>query len=318
MSSHLVIGAGAVGTALAHRLAGSGEEVVVVTRTGSGPAIAGVRRVAGDASTLDALLAAAPSAAAVYNCANPRYHAWARDWPPIASALLAYAERTGAVLATTSNLYGYGPVDGPLTEALPLAAPGVKGRIRARMWLDAKAAHDAGRLRATEVRGSDYVVASDQSRIGSDRVLRPLLAGKKVSLIGRLDQPHTWTSPDDVAALLVTVARDGRAWGHAWHVPSAPPRTQREAIDDLADAAGVPRVTVSRVPELALRAIGLVDPILREVRETAYQFDRPYLLDDSAARRTFGLAPTPWVETLRAVIAAHRSAAAARPGSARG
>ncbi|MFM2106104.1 MAG: hypothetical protein RL338_1136 [Chloroflexota bacterium] len=306
MAVHLVVGAGSVGTALAEQLARSGEEVVVVTRSGSGPAIDGVRRVAADAGSVDALLAAAPTAAAVYNCANPRYHEWARDWPPIATALLAYAERTGAVLATTSNLYGYGPVDGPMTESLPLAAPGVKGRIRARMWLDAKAAHDAGRIRATEVRGSDYVVASDGSRIGSARVVPPLLAGKGVSLIGRLDLPHSWTAPSDVARLLAVVAADERAWGKAWHVPSNPPRTQREAVDDLADAAGVPRVAVSRIPDLALRAMGLVNPVLREIRETAYQFERPYVLDDSAARAAFGLEPTPWRDMLAGVVAHYR------------
>lgn len=306
MAVHLVVGAGSVGTALAEQLARSGEEVVVVTRSGSGPAIDGVRRVAADAASLDALLAAAPSAVAVYNCANPRYHEWPRDWPPIAAALLAYAERTGAVLATTSNLYGYGPVDGPISESLPLAATGPKGRVRARMWIDAKAAHDAGRIRATEVRGSDYVVASDGSRIGSARVVPPLLAGKGVSLIGRLDLPHSWTAPSDVARLLAVVATDERAWGKAWHVPSGPPRTQREAIDDLADVAGVARVKVSQVPDLALRVLGLVNPLMREIRETAYQFDRPFVLDDRAARGTFGLEPTPWRDMLAGVVAHYR------------
>jgi len=284
--------------------------VVVVTRSGAGPEAPGIRRVAGDASSVATLLAAAPAAVAVYNCANPRYHAWARDWPPIAAALLAYAERTGAVLATTSNLYGYGPVEGPMTESLPLAATEAKGRIRARMWRDAQAAHDAGRLRATEVRGSDYVVASDQSRIGSERVLRPLLGGKGVRVVGRVDQPHSWTAPADVARLLAVVAADERAWGRPWHVPSNPPRTQREVIHDLADTAGVPRVPVSRVPDLALRALGLVNPLMREVRTTDYQFERPFVLDDSAARATFGLEPTPWAEILRGVVDHHRAAVA--------
>jgi len=49
-------------------------------------------------------------AATLYNCANPPYHRWLTDWPPLASALLAASERTEALLATASNLYGYGPV----------------------------------------------------------------------------------------------------------------------------------------------------------------------------------------------------------------
>jgi hypothetical protein len=39
------------------------------------------------------------------------------DWPPPAAALLRAAETSGALLVTTGNLYGYGAVDGPMTEA---------------------------------------------------------------------------------------------------------------------------------------------------------------------------------------------------------
>ena len=80
----------------------------------------------------------------MYNCANPPYHRWPELWPPLAAAMLAAAERTGAVLVTMSNLYGYGPVDGPMTEDLPLRPTTAKGRVRAAMWHDALAAHQAG------------------------------------------------------------------------------------------------------------------------------------------------------------------------------
>ena len=308
MSTHLVVGAGPVGAAVATQLAGDGQDVVVVTRTGSGPQVDGVRRVAGDASDLDALLAAAPEAAAIYNCANPPYHRWTQDWPPLATAMLAYAERTGAVLAICSNLYGYGPVEGPMSEALPLATTGTKGRVRAQMWLDAKAAHDAGRIRATEVRGSDYICPGEQSMLG-DRVMPRILAGKNVQLIGDIDQPHAWTAPIDVALTLVTAASDPRGWGRAWHVPSNPPRSQREAVADLAAAAGVASPKVSTIPTVVLRALGLFQPVIRELKETDYQRERPYLLDDSAARRTFGIEPTPWDELLRGMVAAYRAPA---------
>jgi len=306
MSTHLVIGAGPVGSQLAHVLAGEGHDVLVVTRHGSGPQLPGVRRVACDASDLEALLTAAPHAAAIYNCANPQYHRWARDWPPMATAMLGYAERTGAVLAICSNLYGYGPVDGPLTEALPLASKGTKGRVRAQMWLDAKAAHDAGRIRATEVRGSDYICAYDSSLIGSSRVVPRILQGRSVSLLGSVDAAHTWTAPADVALLLAMVATDERGWGQAWHVPSNAPRTQRQVVDDLADAAGVDRVKVSSIPPAMAGLLGVFSPAIRELAETSYQRDRPFVMDDSAARATFGLEPTAWSAILRGIVQEYR------------
>lgn len=306
MSTHLVVGAGPVGSEVARLLAAAGHDVVVVTRHGSGPQVPGVRLVATDAASADALLAAAPEATAIYNCASPEYHRWAQDWPPLAAAMLSYAERTGAVLAICSNLYGYGPVNGPMSEGLPLAATGTKGRVRAQMWMDAKAAHDAGRIRATEVRGSDYICASDNSLVGSSRVVPRILAGKPVSLLGSVNAEHTWTAPADAARLLVTVAAAERGWGRAWHVPSNPPRTQRQVVDDLADTAGVPHVPVKSLPPAMVKFLGLFSPAIREMAETAYQRDRPFVMDDSAARVTFGLAPTPWHDILSQIIGHYR------------
>jgi nucleoside-diphosphate-sugar epimerase len=303
--THLVVGAGEVGSAVALVLADAGVDVVLASRSGRGPDDARIRRVPVDASSVDALLAVAPTAAVIYNCVNPEYTRWPTDWPPMAQAFLEYAERTGAVLATVSNLYGYGPVDVPMTEDLPLAADGDKAQVRVRMWEDAKAANDSGRIRATEVRGSDYICPGAQSMLG-ERVMPRILAGKGVQLIGDIDQPHTWTAPIDVARMVVTAAADERGWGRAWHVPSNSPRSQREAVGDLAASAGVGPVKASSVPGALLWGLGLFQPMIRELKETDYQRTRPYLLDDSAARSTFGLEPTPWPELLSGMVAHYR------------
>ena len=149
MARHLIVGAGPVGNAVACELLDRGEQVTFVTRGGNG--IAGTERVAADATDANRLGELAEGAVAIYNCVNPPYHRWATDWPPVANALLAAAESSGAVLAITGNLYGYGPVDRPMTEDLPLAATGVKGRVRAQMWHDALALHETGRPSATHI-----------------------------------------------------------------------------------------------------------------------------------------------------------------------
>jgi nucleoside-diphosphate-sugar epimerase len=305
MSKHLVVGAGPIGAATALLLAKRGEEVVVVTRSGTGPAHPLITRTAADASSSAAMAELATDAVAIYNCANPDYHRWPTDWPPLAQSLLSTAERSSAVLVTVSNLYGYGAVSGPMTEDLPLAAAGPKGLTRAQMWRDALAAHNAGRVRATEVRGSDYVGRGAQSHLG-DRVVPRLLAGRGVTVMKSADTSHTWTAIDDVARLLVIVALDERAWGRPWHVPSNPPRTQREAVGDLCGSAGLPPVKVKEYPDLLIRAMGLFNPMMRELPEVAYQLEQPFVLDSSAAQQTFGLEPTPWQEVLTGVIASYR------------
>ena len=88
------------------------------------------------------------------------------------------------------------------------------------------------------MRGSDYVGPGPESHLGG-RVIPRLLAGKDVTVMKSADTPHTWTATQDVARLLVIAARDDKAWGRPWHVPSNPPRTQREGVGDLCRVAGV-------------------------------------------------------------------------------
>jgi nucleoside-diphosphate-sugar epimerase len=304
---HVVVGAGAVGTRTAVLLAERGHRVRLVSRSGGGPESAGVERVAADAADRARLVELTRGAAAIYNAVNPPYHRWPQDWPPIATALLAAAEAAGAVLVTCSNLYGYGPVDGPMTEDLPLAATGPKGRVRARMWEDALAAHVAGRVRATEARPSSYLGHGSQSMVG-DRVLPRAARGRRAWLLGDPDQPHTFSHPADVARTLVVLGADERAWGRPWHVPSNAPTTQRRVVEDVCDAMGVPRVPVSRTPRGLLTAMGAMSPLLREFGEVRHQYERPWVLDDSRARQTFGLAPTPWAEIVAELAATYRPA----------
>lgn len=285
MSVHVVVGSGAVGTEVARMLLERGDQVRVVTRSGSG--IEGAERVAADAADAVRLTELTTGAVAIYNCVNPPYHQWATVWPPLSASFLAAAEASGAVLATTANLYGYGEVDGPITEATPLTATGTKGHVRNIMWQDALAAHEAGRVRAFEVRGSDYL--SGQSFLGT--VLLPAWhKGRTAVVPAPLDVPHTWTDVRDVAALLVTGVDDEQAWGKAWHVPSNDPLTVGELAHLAAARLGV-APKIRSLPYAAVWAAGLFTPFVRELRETQHQFRRPFVLDSSAAQQTFGLTP---------------------------
>jgi nucleoside-diphosphate-sugar epimerase len=286
---HVVVGAGPVGSATATLLASRGERVRVITRSGRGPVQPNIELVAADATDAARLSALTDGAAAIYNCANPQYHRWLTDWPPLASALLTAAESSGAVLATASNLYGYGPVHGPITAETPLAATHPKLRIRADMWREALARHETGRVRVTEVRGSDYLEANS---ILAFALAKPLLAGKRAYVPAALDAPHTWTSISDVARTLVTVAGDERGWGKAWLVPSNPPLTVRELATRFTRVAGAPAPKLTRIPYPALWAVGLFSPLVRELRATHYQFSGPFVLDASLTEQTFGLRPS--------------------------
>lgn len=305
---HVIVGAGPVGSSLARILAGDGEPVIVVTRSGSELGGDGIRSIAADASDPEALTRIASGAAAIYNCANPgSYTQWERLWPPLGSALLTAAESTGAVLVTMSNLYGYGPVTEPMTAQMPLNPTDHKGALRARMWEEARAAHEAGRIRATEARASDYIGPTLPVASGLlARYAQATLVGKPASVFADPDVPHAWTAIDDVARTLAMLGRDERAWGRPWLVPSNPPVSVREALRELSTAVGAPEPRLRVVPRWLLQTGGLVVPLLREVDGMLYQFDAPFEVDATETEQTFGIRPTNWDQLLAETARAWR------------
>ena len=185
MALHVVVGKGAIGRTLARHLHAHGHDVLVLSRSGGrpdtpAPADDGITWEAADAADGAALASASQGAQALYNCVNPPYHRWPTEWPPVADAFLTAAERTGAVLVTAGNLYGYGAGTEQMTETSLLRSTEAKGRVRAAMWQEASRRHHAGALRATEVRGSDYLGPGAQQSHAGPRMLEPLLAGRTV------------------------------------------------------------------------------------------------------------------------------------------
>ncbi len=175
------------------------------------------------------------------------------------------------------------------------------------MWHEARSRHEAGRLRATELRASDYFGPGAQARVSllNDAVISRVAKGRAALLpMGVADAAHSWTYLPDIGELAAVLATDDRSWGRVWHVPTAPARTVREVAADVARLTGRPTPAVRVVPRPLITALGAVVPLLKEVRETRHQFERPFVLDATHAEETFGLSATPWDEALTATVVA--------------
>lgn len=297
MSLHVVVGTSASGTATARLLAESGDHVRVLSRRGGGPEHPLIERIAADARDVTRLTELTDGATTLFNCATPAYDMLPVETPALAAALLTAAERSGAGYVNLSNTYGYGPVDGHVTEDLPMSPTTIKGRVRAQMWEDSITAHREGRIRFTEVRPGDFI-GPDQASMFSLMVAPPVLAGEPATVPADLDVPHSWGYPGDVARALVTLSGDDRAWGHAWHVPPISDASVREVATRFAELAGAPTPRLNSMSPLDLHNAGLADPIIAQTWEMQYQYQRPCVLDASLSVRTFGLTPTPLDDVL--------------------
>ena len=309
---HVVFGTGQVGQALAACLAGRCLAVRALSRHRPAALADGIDWRVADAADPDAAADAAKGAAVVYQCLNAPYPRWPELFPPLQRGALAAAERAGALLVTLENLYGYGPTGGkPMTEDLPLAATTVKGRTRAAMTGELLAAAAAGRVRIAIGRASDFFGAgvTEGSTLGR-RVFGNALAGQRADFIGNPDLPHTYSYVPDIAAALATLGTDPRAVGEVWHLPGPQTGTTRALLDLVAGEVGHP-VAIRSVPKLAVRALGLVNPMMRALVEMAYEFDEPFILDTTRYEATFGATGTPLAAAVAATIAWYRTQASA-------
>jgi nucleoside-diphosphate-sugar epimerase len=311
MDTHVVFGTGQVGTALADHLASLGIRVRAVSR--HRPAgRPGIDWRAADVADPEAAADAAKGASVIYQCLNAPYTQWPERFPPLQRGVLAAAERTGALLVSLENLYGYGPTGGrAMTEDLPLAATTVKSRTRAAMTAELLAAAEAGRVRIAIGRASDFFgPAVTQGSTLGERVFGNALAGRRADFIGDPGLPHTYSYVPDIAAGLATLGTDARAAGQVWHLPGPRTGTTRALLDLLADQVGH-RVGVRSVPKLAVRALSLVSPLMRELAEMSYQFEEPFVLDTSKYESVFGTAGTPLADAVAATLAWYRTQASA-------
>lgn len=300
---HVVIGTGPLGRATAKALAESDHQAVLVNRSGSLDRLPKrVSIVAGDLGNLASLWPVVEDATAIYFCAQPPYHRWAQEFPELQDAAIALAEYADAPLIVAENLYGYGAVSAPMTEDMPMNPNSRKGAVRAMMHESLMAAHRAGRVQVAVARGSDFFGPYvDGSAVGA-RAFKAIVANKAVEYTGNLDAPHSYTFVEDFGKALAILGTHPAGLGEIWHVPNAPTMTSRTFFD-LAFKRASGQTKFRKVSVMEMKMLGIFIPPLREMIEMIYEFEKPFVVDDSKFKKAFGDIATPSVQALDETIA---------------
>jgi nucleoside-diphosphate-sugar epimerase len=286
---HVVYGTGAVGMAVMDELVQRGpRRVRMINRSGRARVPHGVEVVGGDATDEAFTREASEGASVVYFALNPPYDKWPELFPRLQAGVLEGAANAGAKLIAMENLYMYGPTDGrPITEDLPYAATTRKGTVRASMSKELMEAHKSGRVRVAIGRASDFFGPRALTSAAGEQVFGRAVDGKSAQVAGDPDQPHTYTYAPDIGKGLVILGEREEALGQAWHLPSPETVTTREFVEMIFEEVGKP-ARVQAAPKILLRALGLFNPGMRETIEMLYEFEEPFVLDDSRFKQEFG------------------------------
>lgn len=310
---HTIFGAGQVGTLLAAELASRGHRVRLVRRSPAGAAIRGVEWMQGDATDPAFAARACAGSVSVYNCTNPPdYGRWDGVLQPLFRGIWDAAAGANARLVQLENLYMYGrPATSPFDEQTPMQPCAGHGELRKALNDELWARHARGELEVTVGHASDYFgPGAHSSVVVRPDVLSGIVRGGRVFMLGNIDTPHGYTYTPDVARSLATLGTHPAAAGRAWHLPTTATTNTRALLEAFASHAGT-TLTVSTVPGWLLKMLGVFSPMLAALSSMRYQWDIPYVLDDGAFRRTFGVEPTPLGTAIEETLCAHTGSLAA-------
>jgi nucleoside-diphosphate-sugar epimerase len=304
---HVIFGTGPVGMSVMDELSSRGKRVRMVNRSGRADVPEGVEVVGGDAADPAFTREVSSGASVVYFALNPPYDKWPELFPPLQDGVIEGAAAAGAKLIAVENLYMYGPTGGrTLTEDLPHEANTRKGTVRARMSRELMEAHASGKVRVAIGRASDFFGPRVLASAAGEQVFGRAVQGKGAQVAGDPDQPHTYTYAPDIGEGLVVLGEREEALGLAWHLPSPETVTTRRFVEMIFEEVGKP-ARIQAAPKILLRALGLFNPPLRETIEMLYEFEEPFVVDDSHFTKTFGVQATPLEEAIRETVRWYRT-----------
>ncbi|MFK7804300.1 MAG: NAD-dependent epimerase/dehydratase family protein [Anaerolineae bacterium] len=306
--NYVILGAGQLGLAIMDELVAKGHEVTIANRSTklNEKLPKSVKLIQFDASDPDQVERVSKDAHIVFFCVQPPYHLWPALFPKLTASVLEGVSRTNAKLVFGSNVYLYGDPNGALIhEGLPAAAKTIKGAVRAKMAKMLLDAHATGKVEVVIGRGSDFFGPRVRNSAMGDRLFQAALEGKTADLLGDVNLPHTYTYIRDFARALITLSQQDEAYGRAWHVPNAPTGTTQDFIDLIEAELGHP-VKVRASGALMVRLLGLFNPVIRELHELMYEFQKPFVVDHSQFVAQFGNDVTPHKQAIQETVEWYR------------
>ena len=176
-----------------------------------------------------------------------------------------------------------------MTEDTPINPSSKKGAVRAYIARTLMEEVEKGELTALIARAADFVGPKNSALV--ETVYKNLAKGKKAMWLADTGKVHNFTYTPDAAMATAMLGNSTDAWNQVWHLPTnRTPLSGKQWIELFAKEMKVePKYQV--LSPLLMSGLGLFVPILRELKEMTYQYDRDYLFDSSKFEKQFNYTP---------------------------
>ncbi len=229
---------------------------------------------------------------------------WAENWPVFIENVINACAEENCKLVFFDNMYMYDAdyLNG-MTEETPINPPSKKGEIRraiAQKILDAVA---EGKIKALIARSADfYGPGIKNTSMLTETVFNNLRDGKKANWMISTDFKHSFTYTPDAGKATALLGNTEDAYNQVWHLPTtANPFTGKEWIEAIAKEMGKePKTQVA--PKFLVKILGMFIPIMKEMVEMLYQYDRDYVFESSKFEKRFDFKPTPYLDGIKNIV----------------
>jgi len=228
---------------------------------------------------------------------------WQDKWPKLMRATIEACKKYNARLVFFDNVYMYDINAIPhMSEDSPINPPSKKGRVRkeiAQMILDEV---KSGKLMALIARSADFYGPGNEKSFITETVIKNFKKGKAANWFVNTDKKHSFTFTPDAAKATALLGNTNDAFNQVWHLPTDKNTlTGREFVELFAKEMKV-KNKVSVLPLFMIKVLGLFIPIMKEMPEMMYQYDRDYFFDSSKFDKRFNFKTTTYQEGVKASI----------------
>jgi nucleoside-diphosphate-sugar epimerase len=291
---HIILGAGGpAANALTREFIKKNQPVRLVSRRQVNINAPNVSWQKADLLNYTELKQAAQGSSVIYLCAGLVYDkkVWQQQWPIIMQNVINVAKENQARLIFFDNIYMYGLVDGPMTEATPYNPVSVKGEVRAKIATTLMDEAKAGNLNATIARAPDFYGAESLNSLLDSMVLAKFAKGESAQWVGKPDKLHNFIYIPDAGKAVYLLGQHPESGNQIWHLPTAAPMTGKQFIELAAKVFNVPP-KYSTINKLMLRIAGLFNKVIQGAVEMYYQQDHDYIFDSGKFEKQFHVQPT--------------------------